>query len=106
MKVVKKTVQFAKGLKDVTVRKLRQVMQPQLPPDWKKYVLETEEGKATRTRDTDRGVEFLAICRANTVSDDRVIALNTQLDQIGKNASESEKAYLKQLRDRASITHR
>ncbi len=100
------TIQFAKGLKDVTVRMLRRVMQPQLPPDWKKHIIETSQGKTTRVRDTHRGVEFIAVCRARIISDDRVAQLEFRTDQAKQGVSESEKKYLQQLKDRASIERR
>ncbi len=101
-----KTIQFAKGLRDVTVRSLGRVMQPQLPPDWKKHIIATSEGKTTAVRDTHRGVEFIAVCRAKTVSDDRVAQLEFRADQAKQGASDSEKKYLQQLKDRATITRR
>lgn len=100
------TIQFAKGLKDVTVRKLGRVMQPQLPPDWKKHVMATAQGKTTKIRDTHRGVEFLAVCRAETISDDRVAQLDFQSNQGKKNVSETEKKFIKELRDKAAIIRR
>jgi len=103
------TVQFAKKLKDVTVRSLGRVMQPQLPPDWKKFIEATPEGKTTKIRDTQRGVEFIAVCKSKTVSDDRVAQLNFQIDQAksGNTAvTESEKKYVQELREQAVITRR
>ncbi len=100
------TIQFAKGLKDVTVRMLRRVMKPQLPPDWKKHIIETSQGKTTRVRDTHRGVEFIAVCKARIISDDRVAQLEFRTDQAKQGVSESEKKYLQQLKDRASIERR
>jgi peptidyl-prolyl cis-trans isomerase SurA len=100
------TIQFAKGLKDVTVRSLGRIMQPQLPPDWKKQVMATSQGKTTKIRDTHRGVEFLAVCGAKVVSDDRVAQLDFQANQAKKGISESEKKYISQLREKATIVHR
>lgn len=103
------TVQFAKGLRDVTVRSLGRVLKEQLPPDWKKYILATPEGKATKVRDTVRGVEFIAICKAASISDDRVAQLNFQLDQAkgkGSSVSGAEKRFIKELRDKAIITRK
>ncbi len=105
----KNTIQFAKGLKDVTVRSLGRIMKPQLPPDWKKHILATSEGKTTKVRDTHRGVEFIAICKSTIVSDDRVAQLNFRADQAkkgGNKVSESEKKYVQQLRNLAVITRR
>ncbi len=101
-----KTRGFAKGLIDVTVRSLGRVMEPQLPPDWKKHVIATPQGKTTKVRDTHRGVEFLAVCRSQTVSDDRVAQLTFQQEQLKKGVSDTDKKYLKQLRKRATIVRR
>ncbi len=103
------TIQFAKKLKDVTVRSLGRVMQPQLPPEWKKLIESTPEGKTTRIRDTKRGVEFIAVCKSKTVSDDRVAQLNFQIDQAkagNAGVSEAEKKYISELREQAIITRR
>lgn len=103
------TIQFAKGLRDVTVRSLGRVLKEQLPADWKKFILATSEGKATKIRDTGRGVEFLAICKATAISDDRVAQLNFQLDKAKSSKSSvsaAEKKFIKQLRDKAVITRR
>ncbi len=103
------TIQLAKGMRDVTVRSLGRVLKEQLPPDWKKYVLATSEGKPTKVRDTARGVEFLAVCKATTISDDRVAQINFQLDQSkakSKSVSGAEKKFIKELRDKAIITKR
>ena len=62
--------EFAKGLKDVSVRDLGRFMQPALPQEWKKLVENTPQGKTTKTQTTDRGVEFIAVCSAKQVSDD------------------------------------
>lgn len=103
------TIQFAKGLRDVTVRSLGRVLKEQLPADWKKFILATSEGKATKIRDTTRGVEFLAVCKATTISDDRVAQLNFQLDKAkskSESVSASEKKFVKELRDKAVIIRR
>ena len=103
------TIKFAKGLQDVTVRSLGRVLKEQLPADWKKLILATSEGKATKVRDTARGVEFIAVCRAATISDDRVAQLNFQLDKAKNNNNSvpaEEKKFIKELRDRAVITRR
>ncbi len=103
------TIQFAKGLRDVTVRSLGRVLKEQLPADWKKFILATSVGKATKVRDTARGVEFLAVCKATTISDDRVAQLNFQLDKSNSKSnsvSSSEKKFIKELRDNAVITRR
>ncbi len=102
----KTTIHLAKGLRDVTVRSLGRVMQPLLPPDWKKLVISTPEGKTTKIRDTHRGVEFLAVCEARSVSDDRVAIIESQGTVSNGKASDAEKKFIAKLREIATITRR
>lgn len=99
--------EFAKGLTDVSVRDLGRVMRPALPPDWKEYVEGTDEGKTTRTRVTDRGVEFIAVCSAKEVSDDLAaeMVFRSEATESGGNDENSEK-YLKELRERARVIYK
>ena len=101
------TREFAKGLKDVSVKELGRILQPALPRDWKKLVEATSEGKTTRTRTTDRGVEFLAVCSAKQVSDDlaaEMVFRNEGSDE-SSSSRDSEK-YLKELRDKARVVYK
>jgi peptidyl-prolyl cis-trans isomerase SurA len=101
------TVAFAKGLKDVTVRNLGRVLAPELPPDWADFIKKTSEGNATPVRETDRGIEFIGICRAREVSDDKVAQLLFQTEGgAEKQASELDKKYVQELRDKAQIVKR
>jgi peptidyl-prolyl cis-trans isomerase SurA len=101
------TVAFAKGLKDVTVRNLGRVLAPELPPDWAEFVKKTSEGNATPVRETERGIEFIGICRAREVSDDKVSQLLFQTEGgAEKQASELDKKYVQELRDKAQIVKR
>lgn len=94
------------GLRDVTLRNLGRIMQPQLPPDWKPLIEKTEAGGATSTRITDRGVEFIVICSAKTVSDDMAAELVFRAENSGEGESEIAKEHLAKLRERAVITNR
>ncbi|MDQ6435087.1 SurA N-terminal domain-containing protein [Mesorhizobium sp. LHD-90] len=101
------TREFAKGLIDVTVRDLGRVLAPELPGDWAEQIKATKIGGATPVRETDRGVEFIGICRTREVSDDRVAksvfqAEGSEDDQAG----ELDKKYMTELRERAKITER
>jgi peptidyl-prolyl cis-trans isomerase SurA len=101
------TVAFAKGLKDVTVRNLGRVLAPELPPDWAEFIKKTSEGNATPVRETDRGIEFIGICRAREVSDDKVSQLLFQSEGgAEKQASELDKKYVQELREKAQIVKR
>jgi peptidyl-prolyl cis-trans isomerase SurA len=105
------TRDFAKGLLDVTVRDLGRVLAPQLPPEWANDIKATKAGGATNIRETDRGVEFIGICSAREVSDDRVAQLVLQdKDQdkgtTDQQADELSKKYLDELRQKARIVQR
>ncbi len=102
------TREFAKGLKDVTVKELGRVLAPELPPEWSDMVKKTQAGSATGIRETEKGVEFLGICGAKEVSDDRAatVALEAQ-ENGGKGGGEAlAEKYLKELRDKAVIVRR
>lgn len=103
------TRQFAKGLIDVTVRDLGRVLAPELPPEWADQIKSTKPGGATSVRETDRGVEFIGICSAREVSDDRVaqLMLRSEAGSDGdKAAEELDKKYMAELRERARIVKR
>ena len=101
------TREFAKGLIDVTVRDLGRVLAPELPPDWAEAIKSTKTGQATTVRETDRGVEFIGICSAREVSDDRVAKSVFQAEAASTgNADELDKNYMAELRKRAKIVQR
>lgn len=99
------TREFAKGLLDVTVRDLGRVLEPALPPDWAKQIKDTKPGEATPIRKTQRGVEFIGVCSAREVSDDRVaqMVFNNEEDP-GKRAEDLSAKYMKELHDKAQIS--
>jgi len=101
------TISLASQLRDVAVRDLGRVLELQLPDDWKKEVTGLQTGQTTRTRDTENGVEFLIVCRARTVSDDRVAQLefSTEALEKGDDGGRGEEM-LKQLREGARIQRR
>jgi peptidyl-prolyl cis-trans isomerase SurA len=94
------------GLRDVTLRNLGRIMQPQLPPDWKSLVEKTKAGSATPTRITDRGVEFIVICSSKTVSDDRAAELVFRAENSDAGESDAAKKHLAKLRKSAVIANR
>jgi peptidyl-prolyl cis-trans isomerase SurA len=105
----KSTISFVKGLKDVTVRDLGRVLAPELPPEWADSIKKTQEGQATAVRETDRGIEFIGICRAKEVSDDKVAQLLFQKGDGGdgnKAAEALDKKYVEELRAKAQIIKR
>lgn len=102
------TREFAKGLKDVSVRDLGRVMQPTLPPGWKDLVEKTSQGKTTSTKVTDRGVEFIAVCSAKQVSDDlaaEMVFRSEQVNEPTSNDANSDK-YLKELREKSRVIYK
>lgn len=102
------TREFAKGLLDVTVRDLGRVLEPELPPEWAEPVKGTKAGGATAVKETERGVEFIGICSAREVSDDRVAQMLMQADggSTDEKAQELDKKYLAELREKAEIVER
>jgi peptidyl-prolyl cis-trans isomerase SurA len=102
------TRQFAKGLLDVTVRDLGRVLAPELPPDWADSIKKANPGTATDVRETQRGLEFIGICSAREVSDDRVAQLVLKGENAGgdQSADEISKKYTEELRQKARIIER
>lgn len=94
------------GLRDVTLRQLGRIMQPQLPTEWKPLIEKTKAGSATATRITDRGVEFLVICSAKTVSDDKAAEMVFRAENDDAGESEVAKKHLAVLRKRAVIANK
>jgi peptidyl-prolyl cis-trans isomerase SurA len=102
------TREFAKGLLDVTVRDLGRVLAPALPEDWAEQVKKTKVGAATPVRETARGVEFIGICSAREVSDDKAAQMVFQAQGAKDDDSTQalEKKYLAELRKSARIVER
>jgi peptidyl-prolyl cis-trans isomerase SurA len=101
------TREFAKGLVDVTVLDVGRVLAPELPKDWAEQIKATRTGGATQVRETDRGVEFIGICNAREVSDDRVAKSVFQAEGTeDQQAEELDKKYIAELRGRAKIVER
>ncbi len=101
------TYDIARGLRDVTVRDLGRVAQPELPPRWKDEISSSSRGRTTKPQATERGVEFIAVCDTRSISDDQTAAMVFQardLEAMGKN--EPDKELLKKLRDQAAIVRR
>ncbi len=101
------TYETARGLRDVTVRDLGRVAEPELPPRWKDDIMNTSRGRATKPQATERGVELIGVCDTRTVSDDQVAAMVFQekdLAAMGK--KEPDKDYLNKLKDKATIVRR
>ena len=94
------------GLRDVSLRQLGRIMQPQLPPEWKPLIEKAKAGSATSTRITDRGVEFIILCSAETVSDDKAAEMVFRAENEEAGESEAGKKHLSYLRKRAVIANK
>lgn len=98
---------FAATMLDVSIKDLGRMLEPELPPDWKPLVEKTPEGGTTGTRVTEKGVEYLAICKKQQVSDDyaaEVVFRAEDLTKAEKGENPNEKKYLDELRKKAQIT--
>ncbi len=103
------TRNIAKGILDVTVRDLGRKLEPELPNEWKKPIAGASQGQATAAIETERGVEFLVICEARSVSDDRVAELTFRAEDLGGSSEDDASlsdTYLAEVRERAEIIKR
>jgi peptidyl-prolyl cis-trans isomerase SurA len=100
------TREFAKGLLDVTVRDLGRVLAPQLPSEWADQIKKTKAGGATTVRETEHGVEFIGVCSAREVSDDKAAQLVLQSEGTGDKGDELSDKYVKELKAKARIVRR
>lgn len=100
---------FAKTLTDVSVKNLGRMMEPELPPLWKDDIVATAVGQATSPKDTEKGVEVIAVCGSRVMTDDRAAQLSSQadtfdnLEQAGNKESDE---YLAEVRKTATIIYR
>ena len=97
------TKALASQVRDVTVRDLGRVLELELPERWAKDVSGLSEGETTRVKDTERGVEFLIVCRARSVSDDRVAQLQFSTEALESSGGDIGQEYLEELRKSAKI---
>jgi len=100
------TIPLATQLRDVSVQDIGRVLELRLPPMWKDEVAGKQTGQTTRTKDTDNGVEFLVICKARTVSDDRVAQLEFSTEAVENSNDEAGNELLKKIREGARIERR
>lgn len=94
------------GLRDVSLRQLGRVMKPELPPEWKPLIERADTGGTTSARITERGVEFIIICSAKTVSDDKAAEMVFRAENADAGDSAEAKKYLAELRKRAVIANK
>lgn len=103
------TVKQAAGMRDVTVRKLPRVLEPQLPEEWAEEVKALQEGGVTGVKKTPRGIEFLAICSKRSVNDDMAAEVMSQAEEFetfNERGSEIAESYLAELKSKAQIIYR
>lgn len=100
------TLQMAQGLRDVTVRDLGRVLELELPDRWANDVRGLQTGQTTKVKDTERGVEFLVVCRARSVSDDRVAQLQFSTEALADDGGDVGARFLSELREAARIRRR
>lgn len=102
------TREFAKGLLDVTVLDRGRVLAPQLPDDWAQAIKATQPGAATPVRETERGVEFIGVCSAREVSDDRAAQMVFQSEKQGSGGNDEDLSnkLTRELREKATIITR
>lgn len=85
------------------------MLAPQLPEDWKPLI-EKANGQTTGTRVTERGVEYLAICKKREVNDDVAAEMVFRAEDLanskGNEGDENSKKYIAELRKKATITER
>jgi peptidyl-prolyl cis-trans isomerase SurA len=100
---------FAATMRDVSIRDLGRVLAPEMPDEWKPLIEKTN-GQTTGTRVTERGVEYLAICKKREVNDDVAAEMVFRAEDLAKakgdESDENSKKYIAELRKRATITER
>ena len=98
-----------KGLRDVSIRELGRILEPELPPVWKDEVINTKAGTMTRAKETEKGVELLAVCSVRNVSDDRAAEIVTKSKEFSSLSSKGDAAgekFLTEIRSKATIVYR
>ncbi|WP_275790161.1 peptidylprolyl isomerase [Pararhizobium gei] len=100
---------FAATMRDVSVRSLGRMMLQEIPSDWKPLVEKAGEGNTTATRVTEKGVEYLGICKKRQVSDDLAAEVVFRAEDLGKKSDGDDpnsKRFIEELRAKAQITEK
>ena len=100
------TLAMAQNLRDVTVRDLGRILELQLPSNWADDIKGLRAGQTTNIKDTERGVEFIVVCRARQVSDDRVAQLQFSTEALEGDGGDAGASLLAELRENARIQRR
>jgi peptidyl-prolyl cis-trans isomerase SurA len=97
---------FAATMRDVSIRNLGRMMLQEIPEDWRALVEKAGDGRTTGTRVTEKGVEYLGICKKRQVNDDVAAEVVFRAEDLGKQKGaedpNSEK-YIEELRKRAQV---
>jgi peptidyl-prolyl cis-trans isomerase SurA len=98
---------FAATMRDVSIRDLGRILKPQLPEEWKPLIEKTKEGGTTGTLVTDKGVEYLAICKQRDVNDDVAAETVFRAEDLTKSKDAEDpnsRKYIEELRSKALIS--
>lgn len=101
--------EMAKGLRDVAVKDLGRMLLPEIPQGWAEDVQKSEVGKAVGPRETDYGIELLAICNAKQVDDDRaaqVVSQSNSFELLEEKGNAVSDELLNELRKSAVIVYK
>ena len=101
-----KAVEQAKLLKEVVVRKLGRRTSNELSGDDGKDVQNTPSGKATRPRETDAGVELIAVCSTRELESNAAARSEVEMKLTLEHSKSVADDYLKELREKAVIEYR
>ncbi|MEM7216077.1 MAG: peptidylprolyl isomerase [Pseudomonadota bacterium] len=102
------TIQQAKALRDVSVVDRSRIMEPELPLRWKEDIVNIDGNGTTRVKETERGIEIMAICGKRVVNDDHAAKLTTQSDEFAsfnEKGSKLSEDYLAQLVSRSIVVY-
>jgi peptidyl-prolyl cis-trans isomerase SurA len=98
---------FAATMRDVSIREIGRILEPQLPDQWKESLLKTPVGGTTPPQVTEKGVEYLSVCKKREISDDFAAQVMYEAKDLQKaekdSADPDSKKYLEELRKNATI---
>ncbi|MEM9278435.1 MAG: peptidylprolyl isomerase [Pseudomonadota bacterium] len=102
------SLEQAKALRDVSVVDRKRIMEPELPLRWKDDIINIDKRNITRVKETDKGIEIMAVCNKRVVTDDRAAQVTTQsaeFESFNEKGSELSQSYLDQLLTRSTIIY-
>ncbi|MGI9350384.1 MAG: peptidylprolyl isomerase [Rhizobiaceae bacterium] len=102
------SISQAKLLRDVSVVDRKRIMAPELPNRWKDEIADLQGNGITRAKETDRGIELMAVCDKRVVNDDRAAQVTSQsaeFESFNAKGSELSQNYLEQILARSTIVY-